>query len=638
MKANPRKRICSLRRGITLTEVLVLLIILSGLASIGIPVLSRLRESARQTQCQANLKQLTTALHTYHDVHRSLPPAAFWSTDATTSLLLHESKQVDAISMQNWVQLLLPHAGYEELAQAFHNEKPIGSSANQVARTSSVPLMTCPVDDFHRADNHYALRTGHSTQPPLLFARGNYGINGGSHNYQTEAPSTAKPIGDGAICTIDPETRSYRMEGNGIAGINTAFSFDDFKNGTGTLIALEELRAGIDPLDPRGVWSLGQIGGSITWGHGVGSDNYAPNHNWVRADDILGCQSLHETLGTERLTALGMPCVDYVDRNQQATSRSRHPGGVYVSFIDGSVRFLSNEIDPGLWHVIHSRETPPEVFEAHPPHKPKNSQSPAPKTGKSPQVLSPFTNSVGMRFVVIPSGEFQMGLPDFGNGPAPQEAPAHPVKIPNSFWMGQCEVTIEQFSKVMLPTDRELLYRRHEATSVTTGNSSQLPVTNITWNEAVAFCQKLTETEQALGHKRRYRLPTEAEWEYCSREGNSIPYRWTPNRQQGDVSGESAGIFPALPISPVGSFPENRFGLHDMRGNVWEWTADWYARDYYSRSPKMNPQGPPTGYLKVVRGSDWRFVGEPCHIDYPMLPPWKSNPVVGFRVVCEPIR
>src|SRR5690606_15083633 len=133
---------------------------------------------------------------------------------------------------------------------------------------------------------------------------------------------------------------------------------------------------------------------------------------------------------------------------------------------------------------------------------------------------------------------------------------------------------------------------------------------------------------------RNYRLPTEAEWEYACRAGKSESYRWVRQRAAGDRSGEAAGISPPLPLAPVGSYPPNPLGLYDLRGNAWEWTADWFDRDYYARSPVNEPQGPAIGDLKVVRGGDWRFVGENCHIDYPLLPPWKASPVVGFRVVC----
>ena len=72
-----------------------------------------------------------------------------------------------------------------------------------------------------------------------------------------------------------------------------------------------------------------------------------------------------------------------------------------------------------------------------------------------------------------------------------------------------------------------------------------------------------------------------------------------------------------------------------MRGNVWEWCSDWFDRAYYRRSPKSDPQGPASGYLKVVRGGDWVFVGEICSINYPLMSPWQSSAYVGFRVVCE---
>jgi formylglycine-generating enzyme required for sulfatase activity len=72
-----------------------------------------------------------------------------------------------------------------------------------------------------------------------------------------------------------------------------------------------------------------------------------------------------------------------------------------------------------------------------------------------------------------------------------------------------------------------------------------------------------------------------------------------------------------------------------MRGNVWEWTADWFDRDYYRRSPVDDPHGPARGFIKVVRGSDWTFVGDWCKINYPMLAPWKTSPTIGFRIVCE---
>ena len=158
---------------------------------------------------------------------------------------------------------------------------------------------------------------------------------------------------------------------------------------------------------------------------------------------------------------------------------------------------------------------------------------------------------------------------------------------------------------------------------------------NVAWHAANSFCEQLSAIPKERSAGRTYRLPTEAEWEYACRSGSREVTIGSDRTVDVAVSGESAGQLPGLELAPVGSFASNRFGLNDMRGNAWEWTADWYDRDYYARSKVDNPAGPANGYLKVVRGSDWRFVGEPCRIDYPVMPPWKSNPFVGFRIVCD---
>jgi formylglycine-generating enzyme required for sulfatase activity len=615
------------RAGISVLEIIAAAAAAGLLIAVAAPLIQQAREAARGQTCRDHLHRWTLAARQYHDAQGSLPPAARWDVNATASLALHRSKRVEAITQENWAVLLLPFMEQAPLSEQFAIGRPIGSAANASARMTSLDLMACPADGYNREDNFYRL-CAPGGDDCVEFARGNYAINGGSHSARLDPPDASSPKGDSLHLVMEPDPRSYALWGNGVAGINKSFSLGEFANGEATLVAFEELRAGVHPLDPRGAWALGQIGGSVTWAHGVNSDAYAPNHQWPRSDDILGCRALQEQVGKEFLRREGMPCVDYIDENQQATSRSLHAGGVYMSFLDGSVRFIADGVDPGLWHVMHSRETPAAVLADAFDEKlaavqaPEEADPQFPPSAKKAVGERPFVNSAGMRFIVVPAGEYTMGVPDTGHGSPPAECPAHRVRITRAFLMGACEVTRAEFRKAMGEGSSEELDER-------------LPMVGVTWREAAEFCRRLSARPEERSAGRHYRLPTEAEWEYACRAGRDEPYEWSQYRSADDESGDAAGITPPLPLAPVGSYPPNAFGLHDMRGNAWEWTADWFDRDYYLRSPRDDPRGPSSGYLKVVRGGDWRFVGELCHIDYPMLPPWKANPAVGFRVVCE---
>jgi prepilin-type processing-associated H-X9-DG protein len=637
------------RRGLTVLEVVVGVAIAGLLAAIAIPWVLQARAAARVTSCRDHLRTLALGLRCYHDAQGQLPPAAVWSTGTMTSLALHKSTRVDLITHANWAQLILPFAGEERLAQRFDASRPIGDPANAAARISRPALIICPDDSFNCDNNPHRFLTSGIPEPGIEFARGNYAINGGTHNMQLMEPSTAHPRGDFAHLVMRDEPRQYELWGNGIAGINRSFSLTEFANGQSTLVALEEVRAGIHPIDPRGVWALGQIGGSITWGHGVNGDAFSPNYQWLRSDDVMGCRTLQETVGVQRLIDERMPCVDYVDVNQQVTARSLHPGGVHVAFLDGGVRFISDAIDPGVWHVMHSRETPADVLagefdqlldtrtargEAHPPQSPVELDRTVNGTDQIPQL--PVSNSVGMDFVLIAAGEFTMGLPDTGAGSDPPDGwPAHRVRITRPFLLGTHEITHGEYSRVMRQSDVDGTRQGPVVEQPPAGPDERLPIAGVTWNDAAEFCRRLSDLPDERSAGRWYRLPTEAEWEYACRNGKSEPYRWQEQRRPDDRSGEAAGILPALAIKPVGSYPPNRFGLFDMRGNVWEWTADWFDREFYTSLPVDDPRGPERGQIKVVRGGDSRFIGEVCRIDYAMLPPWKGNPTVGFRVVCE---
>lgn len=626
------------RQGFTRFELLLVLVLLVLLAAISFPAILTSREMARRTNCAFQMKQLGSALLQYQSSYQYLPPAAVWHPPAgMQSLMLNQSRRIDLISHQNWAQLLLPFLNHAALAQKFNSHQPLGTEANRAPRMTPLPEMSCGSDSNNTTANPYRFQLERDSDLHVEFARGNYAINLGTQCHRPIPGTSDRPAGEGVEILIDEQQRSFEYTGTGIAGINHCYRLADFDNGQGTLVALDEVRAGIHPLDPRGVWSLGQIGGSITSAHGVSGDAYAPNHLWDRADDLLGCGRLHDTVGPETLLTEKMPCAHYIDRNDQATARSRHPDGVNALFVDGTVRFVSNRVDRGLWHVMHSRETPAAVLAKDFFQRLDHVSPPADAvpeaflaTGYEPTPGTTFRNSVGMDFVALPAGEFDMGIPDVGNGgPPPPECPVHSVRITRSVWMGQHEVTQHEFETVM-----GFNPSYHRDASAEDFDSGKFPVEQVTWHDAAEFCQRLAQRPEELAASRHYRLPTEAEWEYACREGRSEPYDWRSASNNPRINGESGGLSP-LPVTAVGSYPPNSFGLHDMRGNVWEWCSDWFDRTYYSRSPGVDPQGPATGYLKVLRGGDWIFVGEVCRINYPILPPTKSSRFLGFRVVCD---
>ncbi len=633
--AKRRRRM--VRAGWSRTELVAGLLIIAVAFAVGVPGLLQMRESARRATCLARFGTVALALRAYHDTHRSFPPAAIWARGENGTLALHKSKRLDRFVRANWAMLLLPHLGNGELLRGADFDRPIAAEKNAVLRESSIDVFTCPSDEFNRRDNPYQLRTLRGQTIP--FARGNLGINGGTNSIYTDAGSTSTPTGDHAHVTIDPASKRFEFFGNGVAGFNRAFRLDEFHNGQSTLVLLDEIRAGVDAVDPRGTWALGHIASSVTWGHGVNGDAYGPNNPWARSDDIMGGPELNERIGPEELIRLGMPCVSYLDENQNATARSRHPGGVHVAFVDGHGYFVVDQIDPALWQVLHSRETPPGVLANAVPAKlawagcDEDARTPAPSE-QTPAAEGGFSNSIGMEFTSLPVGEFMMGLPDRGrDGDIPPESPPHRVRFDHPVVMARREVTQDQYERVIGTNPSH-----HVKAVVGESWTSQFPVESVTWEEAVAFCEKLSDLPDEKAAGRRYRLPTEAEWEYGCRAGARTPYAMPTALAEKPLEGDAAGLRSNVPVSETGRWKPNGFGLYDMRGNVWEWCADWFDRDYYSRSPLTSPKGPPSGYLKVVRGGDWIYVGEGCFINYPILAPWKSSPFIGFRVVCEQTR
>lgn len=187
-----------------------------------------------------------------------------------------------------------------------------------------------------------------------------------------------------------------------------------------------------------------------------------------------------------------------------------------------------------------------------------------------------------IEFVAVEPGEFLMGCrsPDADCGD--DERPAHPVRLSRGFEIGKYEVTQAQWTAVM-------------GTNPSHFRGPALPVESVSWNEARRFIAKLNRA----GDPYLYRLPTEAEWEYAARAGDSSP----PLRALDDIAWHGANS--AERTHEVGTKRPNAWGLHDMLGNVWEWCSDWYGADYYRMSPDSDPRGPSRGAFRVMRGGSW---------------------------------
>ena len=212
-----------------------------------------------------------------------------------------------------------------------------------------------------------------------------------------------------------------------------------------------------------------------------------------------------------------------------------------------------------------------------------------------------FADEVGSQdapagMVLIPAGGFTMGrtfeTTDDKRGMRPlvlrDDRPAHVVRL-GVYFMDTHEVTQADYAEFVRATGHRTPY--HWVNGVTPEGKQDHPVHNVDWQDADTYCAW-----------RDKRLPTEAEWERAARGGEEGKrYPWgddKPDRQRALFNTPSGP-------GPVGSYPSNPFGLHDMAGSVSEWCSDWFERTYYERSPKNDPQGPPEGMYKIIRGGSW---------------------------------
>ena len=294
---------------------------------------------------------------------------------------------------------------------------------------------------------------------------------------------------------------------------------------------------------------------------------------------------------------------------------------------------------------------------------------------EGPMPPDAITNSLGMKLVLIPAGEFLMGAPGSDQDAGKDESPQHRVRIAHPYYMGVHEVTVGQFRAFVAATghrtaaegegssgfDRPTKTFQYDRRGFHWRNlgweqTEDHPVLNVNWFDADAFCEWLSGKEG-----RTYRLPTEAEWEYACRAGTASRF---PGGDSGDAlrpianvqdrslaelrprfSNSETSSYLTKPVpwddghpfsAPVGRFQPNGFGLHDMVGNAAEWCRDWYGEDYYRDSPAVDPTGPPRGTGRVVRGG--AFLHQPRHCRASQRTggtPSYHNYIIGFRIVAD---
>ncbi|MCF7854085.1 MAG: SUMF1/EgtB/PvdO family nonheme iron enzyme [Candidatus Pacebacteria bacterium] len=240
-----------------------------------------------------------------------------------------------------------------------------------------------------------------------------------------------------------------------------------------------------------------------------------------------------------------------------------------------------------------------------------------------------------LEFVPVAPGDFVMGSLQ---GRA-DERPRHRVSLTDAFWVGVHEVTNAAYRRYLeseggsLPGYGTATYLQHFRKNSAMSAKDDFPVCYVNREHAKAFCRWLTRRERdggRLPHGYVYRLPTEAEWEYCVRAGRAEED--TAARDNYAWFAKNSGHH----TQPVGRLAANPWGIHDIQGNVWEWCSDWYGS--YSPEAKVDPTGPDTGVLGVVRGGSWRNAGNLCGFAYRnSVSARDTTPDIGFRVVLAPV-
>ena len=235
------------------------------------------------------------------------------------------------------------------------------------------------------------------------------------------------------------------------------------------------------------------------------------------------------------------------------------------------------------------------------------------------------TNTIGMELIEIPAGTFTMGSPAGEKDRRDREEQVA-VTLTKPFLLGKTEVTQDQWQQVMGTEPWKRMKLVHA--------DKDCPATYVSWDDATAFCQNLTEIERKAGKLKadeEYRLATEAEWEYACRAGTTTAYSFGNDEQLGQYAWFNGSTAGEQYAHKVGMKQSNPWGLHDMHGNVFEWCSDWYGNAFPGGA---DPVGPGGGSYRVIRGGSWWLGPGFCRSAFrnSYLSPSVRDNGLGFRV------
>jgi prepilin-type N-terminal cleavage/methylation domain-containing protein/prepilin-type processing-associated H-X9-DG protein len=339
-------------RAFTLVELLVVIAIIGILVALLLPAIQAAREAARRTQCQTNLHNLALGVLNYNDSNKSFPYAVTVPmaarADGSNAPIYGGAALSGPTSggphlFQNWVISILPYIEEKALYDSFllywepNPNNPAQPSRaemqlvfNRVPRGTQLPVMLCPSD------------AGTSVGPCALsggnWARGNYAINSGLgfpfSNVDDRYP-------------MNPDQWAWGLQGQrGVSAINLGAKISQIEDGTSQTIMLGELRVGLIPNDRRGVWAMSMVNSSIMAQQGSNGLNGGPNSCVPGDEDLADNTKVITEVGKENLISdCMMPFdADSWGYSAQTVVRSKHPGGAHFALCDGSVRFITNDI------------------------------------------------------------------------------------------------------------------------------------------------------------------------------------------------------------------------------------------------------------------------------------------------------